>query len=150
MKQTFRKWTMAVAMAFIFCLAGLSMNGTAFGAGGQQCVDNEDGTITDKNSGLMWQKATAGPMNWRRAMTFASGLSLGGHSDWRLPTMNELMGLYNSPCKNVMEVHNFCYWSSSRNEGNSSKGWSVDFYGGYEKSYGFSYCKRVRAVRDEQ
>jgi hypothetical protein len=49
-----------------------------------------------------------------------------------------------------MEVHTYCYWSSSRNEGNSSKAWSVDFYGGYEKSYGFSYCKRVRAVRDEQ
>ena len=85
----------------MLCLTGLFLSGTAFA---DRCVDNGDGTVTDNGTGLMWQKATAGPMNWNDARSYASGLSLGGHSGWGLPNRDELSGLYHSPCKEMMKV----------------------------------------------
>ena len=64
MKIVRQKWFVIVSMAFMFCLAGLGMSGTALA---DRCVDNGDGTVTDNNTGLMWQKATAG-MVWLRNM----------------------------------------------------------------------------------
>ncbi len=87
MRKMWRKIFTTVALAFMLCLTGLVMSGTVLA---QQCVDNGDGTVTDKGAGLMWQKATAGPMDWHTAMSYASSLSLGGHSDWRLPSSDEL------------------------------------------------------------
>jgi hypothetical protein len=77
------------------------MSGTAFA---ERCVDNGDGTVADNSTGLMWQKATAGEMSWDAARRYASGLSLGGRSGWRLPSRYALQGLYNSPCKDVMDA----------------------------------------------
>ncbi len=57
-------------------------------------ADPGDGTVTDRATGLMWQKADAGtPMDWQAALKYASGLSLAGHTDWRLPNAKELQSL---------------------------------------------------------
>ena len=56
-------------------------------------VDNGDGTVTDTDTGLMWQKATAGTYTWKQALAYAEGLLLAGHTDWRLPNRNELQSL---------------------------------------------------------
>jgi len=56
--------------------------------------DNGDGTITDKATGLVWQKADSGKgMSWQEALAYAEGLTLAGHSDWRLPNAKELQSL---------------------------------------------------------
>jgi hypothetical protein len=154
MKKMLNKWIGAAAVGCVLCMVGLAMTGTAFGAGGQElpCVD-QDGTVTAKHMGLMWQKATAGPMNWHDAKTYASGLSLGGHSDWRLPTKDELVGLYNSPCKGIMIVGSDLYWSSSSYKGDSHDicdVWYVNLGNGYVGLYYVNNSLRVRAVRNAQ
>ncbi len=56
--------------------------------------DNGDGTITDRATGLMWQKADSGKgMNWGQALAYAGNLKLAGHSDWRLPNAKELQSI---------------------------------------------------------
>jgi hypothetical protein len=102
----------------------------------------------------MWQKATDGRMNWNDAMSYASGLSLGGHSGWRLPNKDELVGLYNSECKNLMNVRSVRYWSSTTTynfSGERSGAWHVGFnlgdVLGSDKSSSYYY---VCAVRDVQ
>jgi len=56
--------------------------------------DNGDGTITDRATGLIWQKADSGkPLNWEQALAYAEGLTLAGHDDWRLPNAKELQSL---------------------------------------------------------
>ncbi len=142
-----KKLFTTAGLAFMLCLTGLVMSGTAFA---QQCVDNGDGTVTDKGARLMWQKATAGPMNWDAAMSYASSLSLGGHSGWRLPSMDELENLYHSPCKSMMEVVSSYYWSSTTIAGNTSRAWLVSFYSGYVNNIYKSYSYFVRAVRAGQ
>ncbi len=53
-------------------------------------VINGDGTVTDKNTGLMWQQKTAGKMTWKDALSYCENLELAGYDDWRLPTIKEL------------------------------------------------------------
>ncbi len=55
--------------------------------------DNEDGTITDLNTGLVWQSVPSGNMGWAYAFDYAEGLDLGGYTDWRVPTIKELYSL---------------------------------------------------------
>jgi hypothetical protein len=92
--------------------------------------DNEDGTVTDRLTGLMWTKDANinGYMNWPPAMDYAHDLSLGegcggrSYSDWRMPNVKELLSLidygnYNPvlasdhPFSNVNSVNT--YWSST-------------------------------------
>lgn len=56
-------------------------------------TDNGDGTITDNNTGLMWQKTPGAKVTWAQASAGASSFSLAGHNDWRLPTIKELYSL---------------------------------------------------------
>lgn len=63
-------------------------------------VDNGDGTVTDRATGLMWMQTDsaalkAGPrrdgrLDWREALQWAADLDYAGHRDWRLPNAKEL------------------------------------------------------------
>ncbi len=57
--------------------------------------DNGNGTVTDLNTGLMWVKARGSKMPWDSAFLMASQCTLGGHNDWRVPTIKELYSLIN-------------------------------------------------------
>jgi len=57
--------------------------------------DNDDGTITDTVTGLMWQKEENQRMNWAEAMKNCEKMTLAGHSDWRLPNIKELNTILN-------------------------------------------------------
>jgi hypothetical protein len=56
-------------------------------------LDNGDGTITDLNTGLMWQKDPGDKMTFDEAVAGADSFSLAGYDDWRLPTIKELYSL---------------------------------------------------------
>ncbi len=56
--------------------------------------DNGDGTVTDLNTGLMWSKGLdSRKLTPEEATSVASGMTLAGHSDWRVPTIKELYSL---------------------------------------------------------
>ncbi len=56
--------------------------------------DNGDGTVTDRATGLVWQKADSGRgMEWQAALAYAANLKLAGQDDWRLPNAKELQSL---------------------------------------------------------
>ncbi len=55
--------------------------------------DNGDGTVTDLNTELMWQKAVSEKMTFDEATAAADDFSLAGYDDWRLPTIKELYTL---------------------------------------------------------
>jgi hypothetical protein len=67
-------------------------------------IDNKNGTVTFKTSGLTWQQCAVGQnwtgttcngnakkMNWGEAMKLSSNFA--GYNDWHLPTKEELMTL---------------------------------------------------------
>lgn len=94
-------------------------------------VDNGNGTITDKATGLMWQKYDSGKcMNWQDALSFAGNLKLGGYGDWRLPNAKELQSIVdytrspqatNSAAINsifsVTEVESYFWTSTTHHDG---------------------------------
>jgi hypothetical protein len=59
--------------------------------GGNDLLDNGDGTVSDRASGLVWQSVDDGtPKNWKSALQYCANLRLAGAEDWRLPSAKEL------------------------------------------------------------
>lgn len=57
-------------------------------------VDNQNGTISDTATGLMWsQDDSMQAMNWEDALLFAENSNLAGFTDWRLPNAKELQSI---------------------------------------------------------
>ncbi len=56
--------------------------------------NNNNGTISDKATGLMWMEKDSGhPMSWQQALAYAENTTFAGYSDWRLPNAKELQSL---------------------------------------------------------
>jgi len=66
-------------------------------------VDNGDGTVTDSQTQLMWKQTdsfqdTSKWVNWYEALDYILQLNLkkfAGHSNWRMPGLEEAEELYN-------------------------------------------------------
>ncbi|MCB1406862.1 MAG: DUF1566 domain-containing protein, partial [Rhodobacteraceae bacterium] len=71
----------------------------------QSYTDNGDGTITDNVTGLMWVQSpdlngdgaidVNDKLTLEEALAGAETFALGGHDDWRLPTITEMYSLMN-------------------------------------------------------
>ena len=69
----------------------------------------DDGTVTDTRSGLMWATKDNGlDINWQDAKSYCENYRGGGYSDWRLPTQDELAGLYDEAITNVNPPSSGC------------------------------------------
>ena len=55
--------------------------------------DNGDGTVSDFNTGLMWQQDPGDKKTYAQAVAGAKSCRTGGHDDWRLPSIKELYSL---------------------------------------------------------
>jgi len=61
---------------------------------GAGSYDIKDDVVIDEKTGLMWQRERAdNTMNHANAIEYCENLSLGGYSDWRLPSISELKTL---------------------------------------------------------
>lgn len=104
--------------------------------------------ITDKLTGLMWAKNANLPnlsadSFWEEALNFVSTLNssggLCGHTDWRLPNINELESLVyteaGSPyawlnAQGFLNVQAAVYWSSTAAPASWEQAWTVDMVSG--------------------
>jgi len=121
----------------------------------QRIIDNGDGTVTDTKAGLMWQKGDAGPMRWEKAVEACKALTLAGHSDWRAPTLKELVALFKalSDDEHVVdrrlgpfEYTSDRYWSETTVEPYFAA-YLVNFNGGSQPWEPRNHEYYVRAVR---
>ena len=58
-------------------------------------LDQGDGTVLDLVTGLTWVKARGEKLSWRDAKRGAAKCRVGGHGDWRMPSIKELYSLMN-------------------------------------------------------
>ena len=122
-------------------------------------TNNGDDTVTDNNTNLMWQdNADVADENmkktWEDAKTYCTDLSLAGHSDWYLPSIEELVSIsdkgrsYPSINPAFSNVVSSRYWSSLANVSDTSFAWCVFFHnGGNSNLNGKSNTDYVRCVR---
>lgn len=128
----------------------------------QSFTDNGDGTVTDNNTGLMWQKTDGGEMTFENAVKYCESLSLAGYNDWRLPVNHELFSLnkydVSNPAVNTVYFVKTAaeyWWTGEVRADDASRVWVVNAGGGtgaHPKSEtvsaGGTKKIHVRAVRD--
>ena len=114
--------------------------------------------VTDNTSGLMWQddNISAIPLKtWVQAIDYCENTcALGGFTDWRLPTIDELVQLTDKGRNDAaidpafMYTHTQ-YWSSTTSASNSFDAWYVEFVHGADgvKTKTNSADGKVRCVR---
>lgn len=72
---------------FVRCVVGTEY-------GDNDYVDNGDGTVSDRATGLMWAQDDNGAgVDWQTALEYAQTSSLAGYTDWRLPNIKELQSI---------------------------------------------------------
>ena len=127
-------------------------------------VDNEDGTVMEQRTGLLWQRANDGTeRNYEEALTYCQSLDLAGHHDWRLPRKEELAKLATVGFETLKEffpnIKKERYWAHTMvdelywAEAPERIAYTVDFdpnSGNYKQAitYFKSNSYYVRAVRD--
>jgi hypothetical protein len=117
-------------------------------------VNKGDGTVSDPDTGLMWQQDGSALENWAGAVSYIEDLNAEvylGYDDWRLPTRNELQSLldygYDNPATVFPNTGSVGYWSSTTQSNNTNYAWEAHF------QYGVVYTQNkfsrffVRAVR---
>ena len=111
-------------------------------------------TFVDTTTRLEWQDDASVKKDWQGAIAYCKNLSLKGKSDWRLPSIEELLSITDdtkydpaikSGFKNVVSGY---YWSSSSDASLAGTAWLVDFYDGNDGTYYKSGELYVRCVRD--
>jgi len=144
-----------------------------------QFTNNNDGTVTDKTTGLMWARCPEGQSgencstviqgsvavyDWEGALNQAQGSTLAGYSDWRLPNIKELSSIVEERCFDPAinltvfpstvssSTPSSYFWSASPYSRSARSAWSVQFInGGTQSSFGDrDYGRRVRLVRSGQ
>ncbi len=106
------------------------------GAGRPAAPQDPESTWDDGQTGLTWAVRDNGEdVSWNQAREYCANLQLGGATDWRLPTVDELKTLFDRSqskpykAKGPIELGMPGIWSSSTN--NSGDVWSFNFsYGG--------------------
>jgi len=57
----------------------------------------DNGTVSDTRTNLMWAaKDNGAGINWQDAKKYCENYRGGGYTDWRMPTLDELAGLYDT------------------------------------------------------
>jgi len=118
-------------------------------------TDNGDGTVTDNATTLMWQKEDDNnTYNWAAAKNYCANLELPvGTTDWRLPSIEELLSITDlggeNPAINPMftNTNSSNYWSSTTNASDTSGAWSVLFNDGNDYWVDKTFTYFVRCVR---
>jgi hypothetical protein len=115
-------------------------------------------TWSDPATGLMWAKeSNSSNVTWNQAKDYCANLDLGGYSNWRLATIQELSGIYDETqsvggchVKGEIRFQGLCWsWSSSPGI-DSGEIWGFGFLSGEESSIpsdGSRYNTRVLCVR---
>ena len=125
---------------------------------GTRFIDNGDGTVTDGETDLVWQKDQAPErITWLEAQEYVQQLNetgFAGHNDWRLPNNQELTSLMltqeNSKRLFLDPIFGSqrCFWSADTRGHHVAC--YIDFYYGGVYRFEENYVNHsVRAVRGE-
>lgn len=136
-------------------------------------TDNNNGTVTDNLTGLVWLKNASAFLTWTEALTYCNTLAHGtagltdgsAPGDWRLPNRFELESLinlaYEQPCiSNAVgnakwtannpfsNVQSTWYWSGTTCAHDTTRAWGLGLDYGFVNYGEKTYENYVWPVRD--
>ena len=108
-------------------------------------------TYIDPSTGLMWAAMDNGQaITWVDAKTYCESYGVGGYTNWRMPTQDELAGLYaRGSHKNKIKLTTSWVWAS---ETKGSAAADFRFYSGdrnwvHQSYYGYGRALPVRSIK---
>ena len=118
-------------------------------------VDNGNGTVTDTDTGLMWQQAgISSATNWEGALQYAAALTLGSNTDWRVPNIKELQSINDETLASPSVDRSYfpdatavLYWSSTTMHGTTNQAWYLDCLYGLTSYTNKTTSLMLRCVR---
>ena len=115
-----------------------------------------NGTVLDTRTNLIWAaKDNGSNINWTNAKSYCENYRGGGYSDWRMPTRDELAGLYdssksykvtqwnyNGQLTEFIQLSSCCPWASDTRDSeaagfsfsNGGRFWNQQSYGGENRA----------------
>lgn len=138
MKRRVKSFVKLGIMTFLALLGALAGEEARADAPPGRYVVSAD-MVQDQRTSLTWQRAAAEGYAWASGKAFCEALTLGGFSDWRLPSAIELTSLvdYDRTWPTIDPVafpntpSTGSYWSSSPFVRDPEFAWCVNFaYGG--------------------
>jgi hypothetical protein len=103
----------------------------------------------DESARLMWTRQDNGAnVDWNQASSYCRDLRLGDYSDWRLPEIGELQGIYDASQANHIKggIRRTTYWEWSGTKNGSGEAWWLYFVDGLRYSYQLSNSVTYRAL----
>ncbi|MCX5830165.1 MAG: DUF1566 domain-containing protein [Deltaproteobacteria bacterium] len=116
----------------------------------------DDGTVLDTRTGLMWAaKDNGSNIKWADARSYCKNYRGGGYTDWRMPTQDELAGLFdegeNQPCNGrchitpLIDLTDSFLWASEK-RGADVAFFSFTFGGRYWSKQSSDEITTIRAL----
>ena len=113
--------------------------------------------LKDPATNLMWEDtkhAEDEQVTYLEANSYCNALALGGHNDWHVPTLKELLSIVDYARHEPAILKEFkrvdqdkLYWSSTEYTNKSTEFWGVVFENGNTDNASAIYDRRVRCVR---
>ncbi len=131
---------------------------------------NDNGTVTDKNTGLTWMRCALGQTwdgerclgkakmytwdNAMKALNVTREKGVAGHNDWQLPQIPELASIIERQCFNPRvntavfpETPSVPFWSATERKGSAEHAYVLSFGNGGATSYSKRDEGAVRLMR---
>jgi hypothetical protein len=152
-----------IAPIYVRCMRSSTTNNNIF----DKVLDSPgEPVVLHDNTGLMWQGCMAGQsgndcatggisyVTWETALDYCATLEWGGYSDWRFPSLSELLSIIDTGLSlPAMDVSIFpqpqsgYIWTSTPSENNPGEVWWVELAYGITASRSKTMSESVRCVR---
>ena len=147
-----------LAIASALCAQEIEISAAPITHEGRPRFTVDGATVHDNATGLIWTRETlaGGRRKWADAQKAASECRISGFTDWRLPTIKELLSIVDysrtePAIDTAFQCESAWYWSSTPYASSPSDyAWLVYFDDGLSNWYGQGHGGFVRAVRPGQ
>ncbi|MEI7636357.1 MAG: DUF1566 domain-containing protein [Syntrophus sp. (in: bacteria)] len=122
-----KRKSVVIVRTIVFCMLLLVLWLPGTGLAGEIARDGrfiayDNGTVLDTSTNLIWAARDNGSdITWSKALSYCDNYRGGGYTDWRMPTQDELAGLYdktktyNADCGYGIHltalIHLTCAWA---------------------------------------
>jgi hypothetical protein len=140
-----------IVAVFVFCTAVLALVSNVYadpGSSAGRFISNNDGTVVDTRTGLMWAANDNGAkVTWQEAKEYCEKFRGGGYADWRMPTVKELAGLYDKHepgYRPECAIYNWKVYLTDSIKLTGASCWAAEAKGNQAKCFMFDYgCRSL-------